>query len=484
MRGIIAYGTYVPYHRLQRAAIGESLGGGGGRGTRSVASYDEDATSMAVEAGRAVVANATANAPAGTDPVTPDSVYFATVTPPYLDKTNATVIHAALDLPSHVFAGDVAGSARSVNAALRSALEGRRPALVLAADVRSGRPGSGDEGATGDAAVGWLIGSDDDGPVIAEWLGGASRTAEFLDRWRLPGWDYSRVWEERFGEHAYLPLVTEAAAAAFADCGLSPDQVDTVIVSGLHGRAVRGAARAAGVDAGRVADSMVDVIGNTGSSQAGMILASVLDDAAPGSTVMVIHLADGVDVGFYRTTDAIAGYRPASTVADQVAAGVEGLDYATFLTWRGFLNREPPRRPDPEAPAAPPSFRAEEWKYAFIGSRDRSTGAIHLPPQRVSLRGGAVDDMEPVPMADVPSTVVTYTIDRLAFSLSPPVIAVVIDFDGGGRFQCELTDADPDTVKIGDRVGMTFRRLLTADGVHNYFWKARPLGDAAPTSGG
>ena len=51
----------------------------------------------------------------------------------------------------------------------------------------------------------------------------------------------------------------------------------------------------------------------------------------------------------------------------------------------------------------------------------------------------------------------------------------MIDFDGGGRFQCELTDVDPATVAIGDRVGMTFRRLYTTDGVHNYFWKARPI---------
>ena len=92
----------------------------------------------------------------------------------------------------------------------------------------------------------------------------------------------------------------------------------------------------------------------------------------------------------------------------------------------------------------------------------------------MSVKGGAVDDMEPVPMADVPATVITFTIDRLAYSLSPPVIAVVIDFDGGGRFQCQLTDASPDSVKIGDRVQMTFRRLLTANGIHNYFWKARP----------
>jgi len=466
MRGIIAYGAYLPYFRLQKSAISKALGTGGGRGTRSVASYDEDATSMAVEVSRILMRNAGG--------IVPSSVYFATATPPYLDKTNATVIHAALDLPSYVFAGDVAGSPRSVNAALRAALEGSRPTLVVASDVRTGRPGSADEAGTGDAAVAWLIGSDNDGPVIAEWLGGASSTAEFLDRWRQPGWDYSRVWEERFGEHAYLPLVTEAATAAFKECQLEPSDIDAVVVAGLHTRAVKAAAKAAGVDGTKVADDLFDVVGNTGTPHAGLVLASVLDKAEPGQTIMVIHLADGVDVGFYRTTDAIAGYTPVKPVAQQVAAGNDSLDYNTFLTWRGFLDREPPRRPDPDAPAAPPSFRGDRWKYAFVGSKDRSTGAIHLPPQRVSVKGGAVDDMEPVPMADVPATVVTFTIDRLAYSLSPPVIAVVIDFDGGGRFQCQLTDASPDSVKIGDRVQMTFRRLLTANGIHNYFWKARP----------
>ena len=84
--------------------------------------------------------------------------------------------------------------------------------------------------------------------------------------------------------------------------------------------------------------------------------------------------------------------------------------------------------------------------------------------------------MEPVPLADVPGSVVTYTVDRLTYSLSPPVIAVVIDFDGGGRFQTELTDAASDDVAIGDRVEMTFRRFfLASNGIANYFWKARPV---------
>lgn len=464
MRGIIGYGTYVPHHRLQRSAITATLGAGGGRGARSVAGFDEDATSMAVEASRALMR---------TVDITPSALTFVTSTPPYLDKTNANVIHAALRLPTSVFAADAGGAPRSLAHALQAAFDGRRPALVVSADVRTGRPSSADEANGGDAAVALMIGDDTDAPVIAEHLGGASSTAEFLERWRLPGWDHSRVWEDRFGEHVYLPLVTDAADAAFKECGLEPADIDLVVVAGLQARAVRGAARAAGVGGSVMVDDLANTVGNTGTPQPAFLLASALDTAVPGTTIMVINLADGCDVTFLRATDAIAEYAPAQTVAHQIEAGDDSLDYAKFLTWRGFLDREPPRRPDPAAPAAPPSYRSEDWKYAFVGSRDRTTGAVHLPPQRVSVKGGAVDDMELVPMADVLGTVATYTIDRLAYSLSPPTIAVVVDFDGGGRFSCVLADADD--VAIGDRVQMTFRRINTANDVHNYFWKAKPV---------
>ena len=83
--------------------------------------------------------------------------------------------------------------------------------------------------------------------------------------------------------------------------------------------------------------------------------------------------------------------------------------------------------------------------------------------------------MTPERMADVPASIATFTVDRLAFSPSPPMVVAVLDFEGGGRFQSEMTDVDPGAVKIGDRVSMTFRRLITAGGVHNYFWKAKPF---------
>src|SRR5215471_9125030 len=46
---IISWGTYIPESRLDRGLIGAALGTPAGTGTRSVAGYDEDTTSMGVE---------------------------------------------------------------------------------------------------------------------------------------------------------------------------------------------------------------------------------------------------------------------------------------------------------------------------------------------------------------------------------------------------------------------------------------------------
>ena len=40
--------------------------------------------------------------------------------------------------------------------------------------------------------------------------------------------------------------------------------------------------------------------------------------------------------------------------------------------------------------------------------------------------------------------------------------------------QCMMTDRSIDEVKIGMDLEMTFRKLHTVGGVHNYFWKCMP----------
>ena len=45
--------------------------------------------------------------------------------------------------------------------------------------------------------------------------------------------------------------------------------------------------------------------------------------------------------------------------------------------------------------------------------------------------------------ADASCKVATYTLDHLAYTLQPPVVAAIVDYAGGGRLSCELTDVDP-----------------------------------------
>ena len=195
MRGLVAYGTYVPYFRLDRKAIAAALGAPSGSGTRAVASYDEDTTSLGVEAARAALRVAPG--------LRPEAVYFATAMPAYLDKTNATAIHAALGLDGAALACDMAGSVRSGAGALRAALQGGGPTLVVLSDIRTGLPGGGDERAGGDGAAALLVADDSrELPALAEPVAHASATAEFLERWRLPAEELQLGFLVKHADHA------------------------------------------------------------------------------------------------------------------------------------------------------------------------------------------------------------------------------------------------------------------------------------------
>ena len=104
MRGILSWSAYLPYRRLDRAQIAPFVGQGGGKGTRTVASFDEDSTTMAVEAARLALRDRDLD---------PSQLLFATSFPAYADKTNATAIHAALRLRASVPAFDLGASVRS-----------------------------------------------------------------------------------------------------------------------------------------------------------------------------------------------------------------------------------------------------------------------------------------------------------------------------------------------------------------------------------
>jgi 3-hydroxy-3-methylglutaryl CoA synthase len=404
-----------------------------------------------------------------------DRVKFATPTPAYADKNNASTIHAALRLGSDVGAWDIGGSLRSATGTLISSINEPGTTLLVSADIRDGLPTSADESSTGDGAAAAIVGEGSpEHPVIADLIGTASRTDEFLDRWRAPGEQRSRVWEERFGETRYVELGLETYEAALGAAGIVADEVDRLVVTGLHGRAVKavGSKLAKGRDI--VSDPLTPQTGQIGGAHPLIALTQALEEASPGDVIALVHLADGADVLVFRTTEAIKATESSSTLSEQLSNGAP-ISYAKFLSWRSMVNVEPPRRPEPARVSSSAAWRSEDWKFGFVGTRDTIDGTVHLPPARVSKNSDSLDVMEPVAMADALGTIITFTIDRMAYSPSPPVVFAVVDFDGGGRFPVELTDVDAESVAIGDRVAMTFRRLFTADGIHDYFWKARPV---------
>jgi hydroxymethylglutaryl-CoA synthase len=458
--GLIGYHAYVPRFRLPRAEIAGALGGTA-TGERVVSGYDEDTTTLGVAAALPVVRGREAEV---------ESLWFATTDPVYVDKTNATTVHAALDLRAGIPAFDLGASLRSGFAALVAAADGG--GLAVLADRRSGPVGGSDELNGADASAAFLFGPDDSA-ALARVIGRASVTAEFVDRWRRPGSVEGGTWEERFGEQRYSELAT-AVVDELADAGTDLSSVTRFAVAGGNARAVRtvGAALASRTGGQQHGADLATRLGNGGTAQLGLVLADLLDAADPGDRLLLVSLADGADALLLEARDALA-IRRGEPLRAGLGDGVQ-INYPQYLVWRQRVVGERPRRPDPERPSAPFAWRDRRYKLAMTGGRCRNCGAVQYPLPAVCYRCHTVGQFDEVPIGDQRAHIVTYTVDRLAFSPSPPLVMAIVAFEKGGRLQCELTDV-PGPIAVGDEVVPTFRTGATVDGIHNYIWKCSPV---------
>lgn len=456
--GIDAYAAYLPAYVLND----NSLDGGSprpGGSSRSVACFDEDPVTMAVEALRHL---------AGTTPWG-RQLLLATTSAPYDVKTSAGIVHEALGLDPGVAAVDLRGN-RSGATALD--LVTRAGAAAALADVRTTRPGASDELAQGDAAAAFT-----GGQRAAALVARCGHTAEVLERWRLPGEQHDRVWDERFTADILVDAAKQAATRALVDAGL--DAVDHVVVSSSNARAAATLRRALGSDG---QDAGIEkATGFTGAAHPGLLLAAVLDVAEPGQTILLVSATEGADAFVFRVGEEIRSARSGPSVRDQLADR-EVLGYGRYLRWRGLLDVQGPARPAAPAPAAPPMHRRAGWKFRLEGSRCGACGTVTTPPSRVCASCGIVaqtSDLEvgKVSLRDRVATVVSVTQDHLTTMPESNVAIVVADVEGGGRLVGYAADVTPTDVLVGAEMLPTFRRLWSTDGIHNYFWKLRPRKD-------
>ncbi|MGD9862839.1 MAG: OB-fold domain-containing protein [Pseudodonghicola sp.] len=469
MTSILAIGTHLPRLRLARTAMAGALGwltagAGAGKGTRTLAFWDEDPLTMAVAAARRALA--------GRDRAEVTALHFASTTAPFAEPQTAALMRAALRLPADCRAQDSSGTPRAALLALQAALEGGKPTLIAAGEMPQTLAGSLAESRAGDAGAAVLTGQ---GPGLLQYLGGASLSAPFTDRYAAQGLAHPQDWEERWvREEGYLGLMPDVIARALDAAGLTPADVGHfVLPCPIPGVAAALASRA-GLSAARLAPTLAEVCGDTGAAHALLLLGHTLESVAPGDVVLLAQFGQGGTALVFRAEPAIA--QLAAPVSPQIAQGVEEQNYMKLLAFRGRIDWDRGLRG---------RFFVNEalstaWRYSdallgFVGGRCRDTGRVQFPPTRLTAGDGFhLDTQEPWPLADTGGTVATFTADLLAFSPHPPNCYGLVDFNGGGRLLMEFTDPGAAEIAPGAPVEFVFRikDLDPQTGYRRYFWKA------------
>ena len=466
MVGIVAYGTYVPKYRL-----GPETAGWGLPYARAIANFDEDSVTMAAAAAIACLR--------GRERMAVDGLLFASSTAPYAEKQGAAIIAAALDLRRDLFTADFAAGLRAGTTALQSALDAvaagsANQVLVAVADRRQGAPRSETERHGGDGAAAFLVGKDG---IIAARAGAYSLTDNILDNWRSAGDAFVRSAEDRFAAEQGLERLAADGLAGFRERhALTPGDIAKVALYAPDARRHGQLARQLGFQPEQVQEPLFGQLGNTGAAFAPMLLAAALESAEPGQLLLTLAYGDGCDLLAFRATPALAAARrDGGGLAGWLNSGRTLDNYETYAQWREVWTTDAAaRRPPPSPPSAAALWREQDKNLRLYGGQCKSCGYIQYPMQRVCVNCRARDTAIPVRLSDRPGELFTYSLDYLAGSIDTPLVVGAVDFQGGGRIICMLTDREPEEVRVGMPVTMSFRKLRVVNGIHNYYWKAIP----------
>jgi hydroxymethylglutaryl-CoA synthase len=115
----------------------------------------------------------------------------------------------------------------------------------------------------------------------------------------------------------------------------------------------------------------------------------------------------------------------------------------------------------------------ERQNIRLRGSRCPKCGSVQFPMARVCAACKNTEGLVDHRLGRT-GVVFTFTKDFLYDSPAPPTIMAVVDLDGGGRFLCQMTDADESDVRIGMPVELVLRRMREGARNHHYYWKCRP----------
>jgi len=472
MAGIVSYGAYIPFYRLNRAEIANAWGTRVATGERAVANYDEDSLTMAAAAARDCIQ--------GIDATKIDGLYFASTTAPYKEKQTAATIAVVLGLPQEAITIDFSGSLRCGSNALKAAVDAidsgtRKSILVCVADNRLGFPNGPDEMAFGDGAAAVLVGDQEPIAVIDHYY---TRYHEIQDIWRSDRDTFVRTAEDRFSmDMGYSKTMTDCISTCLSDTGLTESDFTKVAIYSPNQRQLQRLSKKLGFNENQVDSVMHWSVGNTGSAMGLMSLVAALEQANQGERIMLANYGNGCDIFSMTTTDTVTKCKDRRGIKNHLSSKSMLTPYSKYLRWRELIEVQPAARPPIEArqPSPVAQWREVPWELRLTGTKCQQCGTPQYPPQRVCLVCHTKDKVEPYTFFDKPAKIFSFSHDYVVQSVDPPVTVALVDFDGGGRLMCDMTDRDTAAVEVGMPVEMTFRRLYYVGGIYNYWWKCQPV---------
>ncbi len=475
MVGIVSFGAYLPFYRLSREEIGRAWGKSTAPGEKAVAGADEDSITMAVEA--------ILDCLQGVEKEEIDSLYFASTRPPYAQKQSASIVSAASNLRVDINSADFAHSLRSGTNALRAAIDAvkgglTRKVIVASSECQISPGDSEEELLLGDGAAAFVIGGDSDAAVSIDHT--YSVTSDFLDVWRLPYDLHTQSWEDRFvKDMGYMRVLPEAVFGLTKKYNLNLKDFSKVVYNAPDARYHRAMAKTLGLDMkNQVQNPLFDLVGNTGASSTMMILVSALEEAKAGDKILMANYGDGADAFVLQVNDRIEEVKACRGLRVWLRSKMMIPTYGKYLHLRNLMEWTIDRRPAPRT-SLPILFREREGLARLIGKRCKNCGHEQFPRMRVCMWcQGSIEkpeEYENVWLAGQKGHLFSYSMDLRSPVADLPNVNCVVDLEGGARFYGLMTDRDPEKLRVEMPMEFTFRRINDAQGMHNYFWKVRPV---------
>ena len=337
--GIIGCGVYIPRLRIKREEYQKAWGYFSPRWVeeKSVAEFDEDAITMGVEA----ASNAFRNTKLNASHV--DSVYFASTTPPYSEKQNASTLAAALGCGSDTATLDVTSSINCGISALLSGLDFAssdrgKTALVVASDAPLGDPSGPLDHQLGAAAAATIVGRDLINGVIE---GAFSVTSESLgERFRRGGESFVATTElGRYQEVTSDSVIVSCVKGLMQRVGRSPKDYDFLALQGIDPAKALDLSKRLGFEDKANLGDVSRNIGDTGAAAPLLILSRLLGSSSFKQRILVCSYGPGA--GADALSIIVDGeMKPTAGITfDDYLSRKDYIDYSAYLKIRRFLGR-------------------------------------------------------------------------------------------------------------------------------------------------